>query len=108
MTDKPKYVEVARDEIHQLCGIEIQHLGLGTYAAFIDSDGSIGLGSMPRWRVRAMPRDNDAFVEQLQSGIPESWGSSEGSPESICVDYVREIERRLIARGGTLERSEEA
>lgn len=52
-------------------------------------------------------RTHDDFIDRLQSGIPESWESSEGSAESICVEYVREIELRLIARGGSLERSEE-
>jgi hypothetical protein len=46
----------------------------------------------------------DDLIEQLQSNIPESWGASEGSAESICIDYMREIERRLIDLGGSLER----
>lgn len=47
---------------------------------------------------------HDQFVEALQSNIPQDWESSEGSAESIVLDYVREIERRLIALGGFLER----
>ena len=50
---------------------------------------------------------HDEFIEQLQLGIPESWESSEGSPESICLDYVQEIARRLVALGGSIERHPE-
>lgn len=48
--------------------------------------------------------DFDDLIEELQRNIPQEWESSEGSAESIVVDYVREIERRLIALGGSLER----
>lgn len=47
---------------------------------------------------------HDTLIEDLMRNIPEGWGSSEGSAESIVVDYVREIERRLLAAGGSLER----
>jgi hypothetical protein len=50
---------------------------------------------------------HDDLIEQLMRNISEDWGSSEGSAESIVVDYVREIERRLIAAGGSLERHPE-
>lgn len=48
--------------------------------------------------------DVDDLIEELQRNIPQGWEASEGSAESIVVDYVREIERRLIALGGSLER----
>lgn len=47
---------------------------------------------------------HDDLIEKLTLNIPEEWESSEGSPESICVDYLREIERRLLALGGSLAR----
>jgi hypothetical protein len=47
---------------------------------------------------------HDDLIGELQRNIPEEWEASEGSAESIVVDYVREIERRLIAFGGSLER----
>jgi hypothetical protein len=47
---------------------------------------------------------HDDLIEELQRNIPQDWEASEGSAESIVVDYVREIERRLIALGGSLER----
>ena len=47
---------------------------------------------------------HDQFIEALQSNIPQGWESSEGSAESIVLEYVREIERRLQALGGSLER----
>jgi hypothetical protein len=40
------------------------------------------------------------------AGMPESW-DDDAAAESICVDYVREIERRLLALGGSLERCPE-
>ncbi len=48
-------------------------------------------------------KDYDDLIETLQSGIPESW-DQDAAGEAIVIDYVREIERRLIALGGTLER----
>jgi len=47
---------------------------------------------------------HDDLIEKLLLNIPEEWESSEGSAESIVVDYVREIERRLLALGGSLAR----
>jgi hypothetical protein len=47
--------------------------------------------------------DQDELIEKLMSNIPQSWESGEGSAESIVIDYVREIENRLIALGGSLE-----
>jgi hypothetical protein len=47
---------------------------------------------------------HDDLIEELFRNIPQEWEASEGSPESIVVDYVREIERRLLAAGGSLER----
>jgi hypothetical protein len=48
----------------------------------------------------------DELVERLMAGMPESW-DDDAAAESICVDYVREIERRLLALGGSLERCPE-
>lgn len=45
----------------------------------------------------------DDLIEQVCSGMPESW-DDEASADSIIVDYVREIERRLLAAGGSLEK----
>jgi hypothetical protein len=47
---------------------------------------------------------HDDLIEQLQRNIPQEWEASEGSAESIVIDYVHEIERRLIALGGSLAR----
>jgi isocitrate dehydrogenase kinase/phosphatase len=47
---------------------------------------------------------HDDLIEELQRNIPQEWEASEGSAESIVVEYVREIERRLVALGGSLER----
>ena len=47
---------------------------------------------------------HDDLIEELQRNIPQEWEASEGSAESIVIDYVREIERRLVALGGSLER----
>lgn len=110
MTDNAEIVEIEPFVPKTLYGMKVMHYGQHSQTVVINSnDQSVTIpAGTPRWRVRAMPRDSDEFIEQLQSGIPQSWESSEGSAESICVEYVREIERRLIARGGTLERSEEA
>jgi hypothetical protein len=48
-------------------------------------------------------KSHDDLIEQLMSGIPESW-DGDGSAESIVVEYMREIERRLVAARGSLER----
>lgn len=47
---------------------------------------------------------HDDLIDELQRNIPHEWEASEGSAESIVVDYVREIERRLLALGGSLDR----
>lgn len=47
---------------------------------------------------------HDDLIEELQRNIPQEWEASEGSAESIVVDYVREIERRVKALGGDLQR----
>lgn len=46
----------------------------------------------------------DEWIEDLLRNTPESWGSSEGSAESIISDYLHELERRVQALGGSLER----
>jgi len=48
----------------------------------------------------------DGFVNTLLFGTPESWDDDDAA-ETIALDYVAEIERRLLARGGSLERYEE-
>lgn len=45
----------------------------------------------------------DEFVNAIQIGIPESW-DDDTSGESICLDYIRTIERRIVALGGSLEK----
>lgn len=47
--------------------------------------------------------DYDNWIEDLLTNTPESWGSSEGSAESIVSDYLHELERRVVALGGSLE-----
>jgi hypothetical protein len=51
-------------------------------------------------------KPHDDLIEKLMSGMPDSWNGDD-SAEPCCVDYVREIERRLIAAGGSLERRPE-
>ena len=46
---------------------------------------------------------HDDMIERLMSGMPQSWDGDDAA-EHICVEYVREIERRLVALGGSLER----
>ncbi len=50
---------------------------------------------------------HDNLIDELQRNIPQEWEASEGSTESIVIDYVHEIERRLLAAGGSLERHPE-
>lgn len=47
---------------------------------------------------------HDQFIEALQSNIPQEWEASEDSAESIIIEYVTAIERRLLALGGSLSR----
>lgn len=42
----------------------------------------------------------DALVEKLMANMGESWESSEGSAESILVEYVRTLELRVAQLGG--------
>jgi hypothetical protein len=46
---------------------------------------------------------HDTLINDLMTNIPESWGD-DVAPESIVVNYVRELERRVKALGGSLER----
>lgn len=48
----------------------------------------------------------DSLINNLMMGIPSSW-DGEDSPESICLEYVRAIEWRLLALGGSLEKHSE-
>ncbi|HEY6115954.1 MAG TPA: hypothetical protein VI172_08350 [Candidatus Dormibacteraeota bacterium] len=48
---------------------------------------------------------SDDLIDRLMSGMPESW-DGDGSPESAVVEYVRELERRVKALGGNLEKYE--
>lgn len=44
------------------------------------------------------------WIEDLIKNCPESWGSSEGSTESIITEYIHQLELRVDELGGTLER----
>lgn len=44
--------------------------------------------------------DHDEFVEALMTNISEDWGASEGSAESIVLDYVRALEKAVDLLGG--------
>ncbi len=46
---------------------------------------------------------HDKLVDDLMSNMPDDW-DIDASPETICVSYVRELEQRLIAAGGSLAR----
>lgn len=46
---------------------------------------------------------HDDFVNDLLAHTPDSW-DDDAAAESIALDYVRELERRVTERGGTLER----
>jgi hypothetical protein len=48
-------------------------------------------------------KDHDDFVNDLMRNIPDSWDGDEGA-ESIVMDYVHELERRVEALGGSFER----
>ena len=39
-------------------------------------------------------------IEQILSNMPEDWEASEESAESLCVAYVRALEKRVEALGG--------
>lgn len=47
----------------------------------------------------------DDLINRVMSGMPESW-DGDSAPESLVVEYVRELERRVTALGGNLERYE--
>lgn len=40
------------------------------------------------------------LIEQLMRDMPQEWEASEGSPESVVVEYVRALEERVEALGG--------
>lgn len=46
---------------------------------------------------------SDQLIEEIMSNMSEAWGASEGSAESIVIDYVRALEKRVVALGGHLE-----
>lgn len=48
-------------------------------------------------------KPHDDFIDDLMLQMPDSWDGDEGA-ETLVVQYVREIERRLIAAGGSLAR----
>jgi hypothetical protein len=48
-------------------------------------------------------KDHDEFVNSILEQAPDSWDGDEPA-ERIAVWYVREMERRVMASGGTLER----
>jgi hypothetical protein len=43
------------------------------------------------------------FVNELLKDSPESWDGDEAA-ETIAIAYVHELERRVLALGGSLER----
>lgn len=43
------------------------------------------------------------FVNEILLNAPDSWDDDEAA-EGIAVAYVRELEERVLALGGTLER----
>lgn len=47
--------------------------------------------------------NHQEFVNDLLKDAPESW-DGDAAIESIAIDYVRELERRVVALGGSLER----
>lgn len=49
----------------------------------------------------------DDWVNDLMKNTPDSW-DDDASAEQIVTGYVHEIERRLLALGGSLERWEGA
>lgn len=51
--------------------------------------------------------DHQEFVNEILNGAPESW-DDDAAAEGIAIDYVRELERRVLALGGTLEKWEES
>lgn len=46
---------------------------------------------------------HESLMRALVRGMPQSWDYDDAE-ERIVVEYVREIERRLLAAGGSLER----
>lgn len=48
----------------------------------------------------------DYLITAVQGGMPESW-DGDASAESLIIDYVRVLERRVLALGGSLERHPE-
>lgn len=48
-------------------------------------------------------KPHDDLIDMLMRDMPDSWDGDEGA-ETLVVQYVREIERRLTAAGGSLER----
>ena len=47
--------------------------------------------------------NKEEFLEELFLGMHESW-DNDAAGEAIVLDYVHELERRLVALGGSLER----
>jgi hypothetical protein len=45
----------------------------------------------------------DYLLVAVQGGMPESW-DDDAAAESLVIDYVRTLERRVLALGGSLER----
>jgi hypothetical protein len=45
----------------------------------------------------------EEFLEELLRGMDESW-DQDAAGEAIVLGYVRELERRVVALGGSLER----
>jgi len=47
--------------------------------------------------------DHQEFVNKILEQAPDSW-DDDAAADHIAVEYVRELERRVLAAGGTLER----
>jgi hypothetical protein len=43
------------------------------------------------------------LADQIMSNMSENWEAGEGSAVSIVIDYVRALEKRVLALGGHLE-----
>jgi hypothetical protein len=50
-----------------------------------------------------MSPEHQDFVNEILLLAPDSW-DDDAAAESIAVAYVRELERRVLALGGSLER----
>lgn len=94
-----RQVKQLRDEKAEVVG-ELQELRARYHAMMVDHN---------HWRDRALASEDagrasveqhDELIAKLQAHIPEAWEASEGSGESIVLEYVEAITARLRALGG--------